>query len=95
LEEARASGQIVSLWNVDPADYTESISAREIIDRVMDQRHDIAVILLHGGRPETILALPEILRRYRALGYTFTTIGQLTGAGRVRQDEERLDGTAQ
>lgn len=95
LEEARASGQIVSLWNVDPADYTESISAREIINRVMDQRRDIAVILLHGGRPETILALPEILRRYRALGYTFTTIGQLTGAGRVRQDEERLGGTAQ
>jgi peptidoglycan/xylan/chitin deacetylase (PgdA/CDA1 family)/GT2 family glycosyltransferase len=81
LEEARASGQIVSLWNVDPADY-ESISAREIIDRVMKQRRDIAVILLHSGRPETVLALPEILRNYRALGYIFTTLGQLTGIGR-------------
>jgi peptidoglycan/xylan/chitin deacetylase (PgdA/CDA1 family) len=79
LEEALASDQVVSLWNVNPADY-DDISAQEIIDRVVDQRREPAVILLHTGRPETIKAIPEIVSRYRAMGFTFTTVGGLTGS---------------
>jgi len=78
LKIAQASDQIVSLWNVNPADY-DDITAQEIVDRVLAQHRDPAVILLHTGRPQTIAAIPEIVRRYRALGFRFTTIGKLTG----------------
>ena len=78
LQRTSQSGQIMSLWNVNPADY-DDISAETIVERVVAQQRNPAVILLHSGRPQTIAAVPEIVRRYKQMGYSFTTIGALAG----------------
>ena len=74
LEEVRKSGHIVSLWNVNPADY-DDISSDTIVERLADQRRNPAVILLHSGRPETIKSIPAIVRHYRENRFIFTTLG--------------------
>lgn len=61
-----------------PRDY------RDIVASVIDNRNVGSIILLHdaGGDPpdrsRTIKALPEIITKLRALGYTFTTVADIS-----------------
>jgi cellulose synthase/poly-beta-1,6-N-acetylglucosamine synthase-like glycosyltransferase/peptidoglycan/xylan/chitin deacetylase (PgdA/CDA1 family)/spore germination protein YaaH len=61
-----------------PRDY------REIVESVVDNRDVGSIVLLHdaGGDPpdrsKTIRALPEIITKLREMGYTFTTIADIS-----------------
>ena len=61
-----------------PRDY------RDIIESVVDNRNVGSIVLLHdaGGDPpdrsRTIQALPEIIDKLHALGYTFTTVADIS-----------------
>lgn len=77
IDAARAEGEIMVLWDVDPGDW-RSISADEIVADVTSRARSPAVILLHNGKEATIEALPRIVRAYRDAGFEFVTLSQLT-----------------
>ena len=61
------------LWDVDPRDWTRP-GASVIADAVVKHVHDGAIVLLHDGggdRSQTVEALPQIVERLRARGYSF------------------------
>jgi peptidoglycan/xylan/chitin deacetylase (PgdA/CDA1 family) len=69
-------------WDVDSRDW--EAPADEIVDNVLTQLHDGAVLLFHDGSsntPATIAALPTIVEQARADGYCFRL---LDGTGEVR-----------
>ncbi len=71
-----------------PEDLIEDLNSprdyRDIVNSVVTNRDVGSVILLHdaGGNPpdrsRTIRALPEIITKLRALGYTFTTVADIS-----------------
>ncbi len=67
---------------IDPEDWEEGITAKEIIERVKNLENKTRnIILLHdsGGKTRwaTVNALPEIIHFYKSKGYTFTTVADL------------------
>lgn len=66
---------------IDPEDWQKP-SSSEIIKRVLRQLPQGNIILLHdagGDRNNTVKALPGIIEALKNKGYSFTTIGDLTG----------------
>jgi peptidoglycan/xylan/chitin deacetylase (PgdA/CDA1 family) len=74
---AREHGLTIVLWSVDPRDWADG-RARSIERKAeagLRQQHPI--VLLHdggSGGPGTVAALPKVIERYRAHGYTFVTV---------------------
>jgi peptidoglycan-N-acetylglucosamine deacetylase len=69
---------------IDPKDW-QPVSSGIIVQRVMDNLSEGNVILLHdsgGDRTATINALPEIIDKLRAKGYTFVTTNGLIDKSR-------------
>lgn len=72
----------VVLWDVDSRDWTKP-GSRRIENTVVRTTRPGSVILMHDGggdRRQTIEALPRIIRRLRAKGYTFVTVDELAKA---------------
>jgi peptidoglycan/xylan/chitin deacetylase (PgdA/CDA1 family) len=66
-------------WDVDTEDWKKP-GAGTIADRAVNHARPGAVILMHDGggtRDQTISALPQIIRRLKAKGYTFVTLDYL------------------
>jgi peptidoglycan-N-acetylglucosamine deacetylase len=76
LEVASAMGYRTILWSDSPED-TKDISPALEVQRVMSQARPGAIVLLHSGQYRTIEALPVIIDRLRAQGYTFVTVDEL------------------
>ncbi len=60
-------------WSVNSLDFL-GLSARRIVERVIERLHPGAIVLLHDGpaaREETVRALPDLVRRIREAGYDF------------------------
>ena len=76
IDAARANGDVVALWDVDPGDW-RSMTPDQIATDVIGQARSPAVILLHNGKFATLQALPRIVRAYRAAGFEFVTLSQL------------------
>lgn len=77
LEVARERGQHVVLWSVDPEDWRDGATARQIARRVLRDVRPGSIVLLHdgpGGRAQTVKALPAIVRGIRARGLELTLI---------------------
>jgi peptidoglycan/xylan/chitin deacetylase (PgdA/CDA1 family) len=77
---ANRAGEQVLGWSVDPHDYKRPGTGK-IIATVMAQVRPGAIILLHDGggeRSQTLAALPQIIARLEAQGYTFTTPDAVT-----------------
>lgn len=71
---------------IDPEDWARP-TAQEIVRRVLSQLGEGNVILLHdagGNREQTVKALPMIIDRLKAQGYTFSTVSEL--AGKTREE---------
>ncbi|GMA14285.1 glycosyltransferase (plasmid) [Deinococcus metallilatus] len=86
VEHASRLGYSISGMGVDPNDWRRP-GAGQIVSRVLVQvkAGDGHVILLHDGggdRAQTVAALPELIARLRAEGYTFTTVSELAGIPR-------------
>ena len=92
---ANEQGYVVAGETIDPNDWDTirpgpngtrvKLTGDEIVKEVM-ARHDYGqAILMHDGggdRSATVAALPSMIRQLKALGYRFTTIGELEGRSR-------------
>jgi len=90
----REDSLVTVTWDDAPGDWNR-MTSKQVADRAVARAHPGTIILLHDGlheaqgryREATIDALPEIIHRLRAMGYTFVTLPQLL------QVPESLNGT--
>jgi peptidoglycan/xylan/chitin deacetylase (PgdA/CDA1 family) len=47
------------------------------MNRILTQHHNGAIVLMHCNGPATLVALPEVIRTLKELGYEFVTVAQL------------------
>jgi peptidoglycan-N-acetylglucosamine deacetylase len=76
IAAARAAGETVVLWDVDPGDW-RTVTPDQIADAVAAQAKTPAVIILHNGKDATVEALGRIVAAYRRAGFTFVTLDEL------------------
>ncbi|MGB9780585.1 polysaccharide deacetylase family sporulation protein PdaB [Caldanaerobacter sp.] len=76
IEISNALGLKVVLWNVDPDDWRNP-SVENVVNRVLSHTKDGAIILLHEGKPNTLAALPQIIKDLKEKGYKFVTVSEL------------------
>jgi peptidoglycan-N-acetylglucosamine deacetylase len=69
------------LWTDDPADYKPGRSSAKITELVLRDVTPGGIILLHSGLIPTMNALPEMVRRLQAQGYSFVTCSELIQRG--------------
>ena len=74
--EARQLGLLQTTWNVDTQD-SEGASAAAIQQRAAEGIRPGAIILMHENKPETLVALPRILRTLTHRGYRSVTVPEL------------------
>ncbi|HEY2955200.1 MAG TPA: polysaccharide deacetylase family protein [Candidatus Eisenbacteria bacterium] len=80
----RRDSLVAVTWNDAPGDWNH-VPASALVARTLAQVHPGSIILLHDGmnlthgadQTATVQALPEIIRRLRALGYRFCTVPEL------------------
>jgi chitin deacetylase len=85
--QANADKVRVVLWTVDTEDWKKP-PVTSIINRALTGAKPGAVMLMHdggGNRDKTIQALPGVISRLRALGYTFVTLDELFAKGEVKK----------
>jgi peptidoglycan/xylan/chitin deacetylase (PgdA/CDA1 family) len=73
---AQKDGYSVVLWNDDPGDW-RTMSPEAIASHMAAHATAPDIVLLHSGRLATIEAMPLIVARFRAAGFTFVTVSQL------------------
>jgi len=80
LSEIASRGLTTMSYSIDPKDWTLP-GVQAIADRVVGAAFPGAVVDMHdagGDRSQTVAALPQIITRLRAMGYSFVSI---CGAG--------------
>jgi peptidoglycan/xylan/chitin deacetylase (PgdA/CDA1 family) len=72
VQESNDLGMKAVLWNVDSLDWKDPLP-ESIAERVVQQvnRHGRGIILFHDIHRRTLVALPLVINRLRAAGYTF------------------------
>jgi hypothetical protein len=84
LNQVASRGLTTMSYSVDPTDWTLP-GVQVIVDRVVSAAFPGAVVDMHdagGDRSQTVAALPQIISRLRAMGYSFVPIcGQAPGFG--------------
>lgn len=83
VEQASRLGYYISGMGIDPNDWRRP-GVQNIVSQTIAQAKagNGQVILLHdsgGNRDQTVAALPLIIEKLRAQGYSFTTVSQLAG----------------
>lgn len=79
LDEAGKVGYPVSVgYDIDSRDYTEP-GSRAVVANVVPALHPGAIVSLHFGHRDTIVALPSILSGMDAAGLRHATITELLG----------------
>jgi peptidoglycan/xylan/chitin deacetylase (PgdA/CDA1 family) len=76
IRTVQRAGYDTILWNDDPGDW-RSVPPRTLLDHMESNASAPEIVLLHSGRMNSIDALPEIVARFRAAGFSFVTVGQL------------------
>ena len=76
--KARAHAPII-LWSIDPEDWGDKNTAREVAFIVKEAR-DGAIILLHDIYPASVEAALQVVDQLHREGYLFVTIDQLFAA---------------
>ena len=76
VKTAQRDGYDVVLWNDDPGDW-RPMTPEAIADHMGRFATAPDIVLLHSGRQSTIDAIPAIVARFRAAGYSFVTVGEL------------------
>ena len=77
LQAAEGLGYHTILWSVDTIDWQQP-DAATIIERVMSKIHGGAIILAHPTA-STLEALPTLIEKLQAEGYTFVPVSQNLG----------------
>jgi peptidoglycan-N-acetylglucosamine deacetylase len=76
---AKKKNYAVIMWSSDSIDY-RPYSAKRLVNNVMRNIKPTEIVLMHdggGNRSATVKALPEIIARFKKLGYKFVTIPEL------------------
>ncbi|HHY10693.1 MAG TPA: polysaccharide deacetylase family protein [Firmicutes bacterium] len=74
----RAAGWHIVRWSLDTFDWDKKRNEpEEIIQRVKENHHPNAIILMHCNGPETAAALPGVIASLRDLGYSFVDVLEL------------------
>jgi peptidoglycan/xylan/chitin deacetylase (PgdA/CDA1 family) len=76
LAVAQRNGYDTIFWTDDPGDW-RNVAPVTIVDHIARFATSPEIVLLHSGRRPTTDALPQIVARYRAAGYTFVTVGEM------------------
>ncbi len=79
LRLLRARDMVMVLWSVDTSDYALP-GVKRIVASALAGAKPGAVILMHdggGNRAQTVAALPRIIERLRARGYSLVTVPEL------------------
>ena len=82
------------LWNIDTLDWKRP-GAAAITDMVLSHAFNGSIVLMHdggGNRSQDVEALPDIIDKLRAQGYTFLTVSELM-AKDSRFPKDVVDGT--
>jgi peptidoglycan/xylan/chitin deacetylase (PgdA/CDA1 family) len=66
------------LWTVDPLDW-EHRNTKYVEQRVLKAAKPGYIVLMHDIHPTTVEAIPTIIERLAAEGYSFVTVPQLFG----------------
>ncbi len=77
LREARSAGMRTVTWDVDPSDYLDSTTKKELATYVLRHIHPGSIVLMHDGGGDqhaTIGALPAIIKGIRKMGLELTAI---------------------
>ena len=78
----KRAGAPIILWSIDPEDWNDKNTSR-IVEHVVANARDGAVILLHDIYPSSVDAALQIVDRLHAEGYLFVTVDQLAAARQV------------
>ncbi|MBW4510332.1 MAG: polysaccharide deacetylase family protein [Scytonematopsis contorta HA4267-MV1] len=77
---AKKHNYTIVMWSADSIDYSHP-SVPVIVNRVMREAKPGGIVLMHDGggnnRSQTIAALPQIISKLKAQGYSFVTIPKL------------------
>ena len=68
---ADSMGMRVVLWSVDPQDWRNDITPKEIVSNVLGNVHAGSIVILHDGggfQDATVAALPKIIKGIRKMG---------------------------
>ncbi|MBQ3115454.1 MAG: polysaccharide deacetylase family protein [Clostridia bacterium] len=76
IQTAKELGLYTIQWDVDSLDWKD-LSAEQISSRVLKKAKGGSIVLFHNQGLHTAEALPEIIGRLKAQGYTFVPIGEL------------------
>lgn len=77
LKLAERKGLYTIKWNVDSLDWKDSMSAKNIIDRVTGRTKTGSIILFHNDTKHTKDVLPEIITHLKNEGYKFVKVSEL------------------
>ncbi|WP_245642192.1 polysaccharide deacetylase family protein [Nonomuraea candida] len=66
------------MWSVDTLDWLHRDSSR-VARKTLKSVRPGSVILFHDIHPTTVAAMPKVLKRLSARGYTFVTVSRLYG----------------
>lgn len=77
-DTAAAAGMALVFWDVDSLDW-KLLDADAVIQRVMERVGRDKIVLLHDVHPTSVDAVPELIRRIEAEGYTLVTVSDITG----------------
>ena len=90
----QSMGYLLVAGHIDPHDWGEEGGVppppvETIVQRVVDQVDKLPgnVIIMHdggGNRSHTVAALPQVIERLKAQGYTFVTVSQLLNQDRAQ-----------
>jgi peptidoglycan/xylan/chitin deacetylase (PgdA/CDA1 family) len=78
---ARQAGLTEVLWDADTLDWLHR-SPAYVTKRALRKAKRGSIILMHDIHPTTVKAVPGLIRRLRADGYTLVTVSELGGPGR-------------
>ena len=90
LSQVRAP---VVLWSVDPEDWDDRDTAREV-KHILEHARDGSIILLHDIFPESVDAALQVVDALQAQGYRFVTVSQLFQARGITLEMGRVYGSA-
>lgn len=80
LEVVNKLGYTTVFWSFayDDWDNERQPSAAKAMNKILSNTHDGAVILLHPTSKTNAEILPNLIKEWRAMGYTFGTLDELT-----------------
>jgi peptidoglycan/xylan/chitin deacetylase (PgdA/CDA1 family) len=77
LRVAERNGTRLVMWSVDPEDWQNDVTRKQIVRSVIGHVRPGAIILLHDGggdQSATVAALPTIIKKIRRMGLRFALV---------------------